>query len=147
MLFRSAVVAEGERERLYISPDKEHQHIAIVDKPENYPQGQIAGDRRALWTPLYGLANFEDLFTNRQLTALTTFSGLVAEAQAQVVADGGSEEYGQAVGVYLSFIISKLADRGSSICSWDSSRDGLRNTFGRQAIPMVWDYAEGNPFR
>ena len=141
-----AVVAEGERGRLYISPDKEHQHIAIVDKPENYPQGQIAGDRRALWTPLYGLANFEDLFTNRQLTALTTFSGLVAEAQAQVVADGGSEEYGQAVGVYLSFIISKLADRGSSICSWDSSRDGLRNTFGRQAIPMVWDYAEGNPF-
>ena len=142
-----AVVAEGERERLYISPDKEHQHIAIVYNPENYPQGQIAGDRRALWTPLYGLANFEDLFTNRQLTALTTFSGLVAEAQAQVVADGGSEEYGQAVGVYLSFIISKLADRGSSICSWDSSRDGLRNTFGRQAIPMVWDYAEGNPFR
>lgn len=141
-----AVVAEGERERLYISPDKEHQHIAIVDKPENYPQGQIAGDRRALWTPLYGLANFEDLFTNRQLTALTTFSGLVAEAQAQVVADGGSEEYGQAVGVYLAFVVDKLTDYHSSICSWNPPRDGIRNTFGRQAIPMVWDYAEGNPF-
>lgn len=141
-----AVVAEGERGRLYISPDKEHQHIAIVDKPENYPQGQIAGDRRALWTPLYGLANFEDLFTNRQLTALTTFSGLVAEAQAQVVADGGSEEYGQAVGVYLAFAVDKLTDYHSSICSWHSSKELIRNTFGRQAIPMVWDYAEGNLF-
>ena len=103
------------------------------------------------------------LFTNRQLTALTIFSDLAAEAQKQAEADAtaagmpddhiplreggdGARAYGEAVGVYLAFIISKLADRGSSICSWDSSREGLRNTFGRQAIPMVWDYAEANPF-
>ena len=141
-----AVVAEGERERLYISPDKEHQHIAIVDKPENYPQGQIAGDRRALWTPLYGLANFEDLFTNRQLTALTTFSGLVAEAQAQVVADGGSEEYGKAVGVYLAFVVDKMVDYHSTICIWHTTRELVANAMRRQAIQMTWDYAEGNPF-
>lgn len=62
--------------------------------------------------------------------------------------DGGSgaRAYGEAVGVYLAFAVSKIADRGSSICSWDASREGLRNTFGRQAIPMVWDFAEGNPF-
>ena len=141
-----AVVAEGERERLYISPDKEHQHIAIVDKPENYPQGQIAGDRRALWTPLYGLANFEDLFTNRQLTALTTFSGLVAEAQAKVVADGGSEEYGKAVGVYLAFVVDKMVDYHSTICIWHTTRELVANAMRRQAIQMTWDYAEGNPF-
>ena len=104
---------------------------------------------------------FHKLFTNRQLTALTTFSDLVAEAQAKAeqdaikagmpddnvpIAEGGkgAKAYGEAIGVYLAFVISKLADRGSSICSWDSSREGLRNTFGRQAIPMVWDYAEGN---
>ena len=113
--------------------------------------------------PAFGMTEYSDLFTNRQLTALTTFSALVAEAQAKAEADAvaagvtndhialsaggfGARAYGEAVGVYLSFVISKLADRGSSICSWDSSREGLRNTFGRQAIPMVWDYAEANPF-
>jgi len=141
-----AVVAEGEHGRLYISPDEEHQAIAKVDKPDEYPTQELANDPRNLWCPAYGLDTFDKLFTNRQLTALTTFSELVGEAQKKVVEDGGSEEYGQAIGVYLSFIISKMADRGSTICSWDSSRDGLRNTFGRQAIPMVWDYAEGNPF-
>lgn len=141
-----AVVAEGERGRLYLSPGDEQCRVAMVDKPEKYPEGQIGGDRRALWTPLYGLSNFQDLFTNRQLTALTTFSDLVAEAQAKVIADGGSEEYGKAVGVYLAFVVDKLTDYHSSICSWNPPRDGIRNTFGRQAIPMVWDYAEGNPF-
>lgn len=141
-----AVVAEGDRGRIYLSPTTEQETIAAVAMPENYPSGEMPGNPRWFSPPAFGMTDYADLFTNRQLTALTTFSALVAEAQKKVVEDGGSEEYGQAVGVYLSFIISKLADRGSSICSWDSSRDGLRNTFGRQAIPMVWDYAEGNPF-
>ena len=157
------IVAEGQHGRLYISPDENQIHAAQVCKPEDYPTGVIGGDRRALWTPLYGLSDFSDLFTNRQLTALTTFSELVSEAQAKAEADAvaagmkndhlplrnggdGAKAYGEAVGVYLSFVISKLADRGSTICSWDSSREGLRNTFGRQAIPMTWDYSEGNPF-
>jgi len=88
---------------------------------------------------------------------------LVVEAQQKAYADavnaemvddgigldaGGSEAkaYGEAIGVYLAFLVDKLADRNSSVCSWDSTRDGIRNTFGRQAIPMVWDYAEANPF-
>lgn len=141
-----AVVAEGERGRLYLSPDEEQRRIAMVEKPEEYPTQELADDPRNLWCPAYGLDTFDKLFTNRQLTALTTFSELVAETQAKVIADCGSMEYGDAIGINLSFIISKLADRGSSICSWDTTRDGLRNTFGRQAIPMVWDYAEGNPF-
>lgn len=96
--------------------------------------------------PAFGLTNFEQLFTNRQLTALTTFSDLVSEVQKKIISNGGNNEYANAISVYMSFIISKLADRGSTICGWDVSREGLRNTFGRQAIPMVWDYAEGNPF-
>lgn len=142
----SAVVAEGENSRIYIKPDKEQILAAQVDKPEDYPTAQLPNNPRDFKTPNYGMTDFSDLFTNRQLTALTTFSGLVAEAQAQVVADGGSEEYGQAVGVYLAFVVDKLTDYHSSICSWNPPRDGIRNTFGRQAIPMVWDYAEGNPF-
>lgn len=158
-----AVVAEGKNGRVYISPDDVQILAAQVEKPIEYPEGQLAYYPGHLNTNVYGLNEFHKLFTNRQLTALTTFSSLVAEAQAKAEADavatgvvndhialsaGGSDAraYGEAVGVYLSFIVSKLADRGSSICSWDSSREGLRNTFGRQAVPMVWDYAEGNPF-
>ena len=58
----------------------------------------------------------------------------------------GARAYGEAVGVYLAFVIDKLTDYHSTICSWHSSKELIRNTFGRQAIPMVWDYVEANPF-
>ena len=158
-----AIVAEGRTGRIYISPDDEQNIAAKVEKPADYPDGQLAYYPGHLNTNVYGLNEFHKLFTNRQLTALTTFSELVAEAQKKAETDAiragisndhvalsdggvGARAYGEAIGAYLTFTISKLADRGSSICSWDSSREGLRNTFGRQAIPMVWDYAEGNPF-
>ena len=158
-----AIVAEGKSGRLYLSPDNEQISASVVQKPEDYPSGSIGGDRRALWTPLYGLTEFSDLFTPRQLTALTTFSALVAEAQQKAEADAiaagmandhlplrsggqGARAYGEAVGVYLAFVIDKMTDYHSSICSWHSSKELIRNTFGRQAIPMVWDYAETNPF-
>jgi putative DNA methylase len=92
------------------------------------------------------LDTFDKLFTNRQLTALTTFSGLVAEAQSQVIRDGGSLEYAQAVGVYLAFVIDKMADLGNSLSRWEPNAECPRQLFARQAIPMVWDYAESNIF-
>ena len=158
-----AIVAEGKHGRVYLSPNCEHIHAADIDKPQDYPQGELAYYPGHLNTKVYGLTEFHQLFTNRQLTALTTFSALVGEAQKKAEADAvaagmfndhialadggtGARAYGEAVGVYLAFVVDKMADRGSSICSWDNTRDGLRNTFGRQAIPMVWDYAEGNPF-
>lgn len=158
-----AVVAEGKRGRLYITPDQAQVDAAGVELPEDYPQGRLAYYPGHLNTNVYGLDEFWKLFTNRQLMALTTFAELVGEAQQRAykdavaagmpddgagLADGGSGAlaYGQAVGVYLAFVLDKLADRSSSICSWDSSRDLIRNVFGRQAIPMTWDYAESNPF-
>ena len=158
-----AVVAEGRRSRIYVTADDEQWLAAKIDKPEEYPCGELAKHFTGGSCVPYGLNEFHKLFTNRQLTALTTFSELVSEAQAKAEADAaaagmkndhlplrnggdGARAYGEAVGVYLAFVISKLADRGSTICGWDSSREGLRNTFGRQAIPMTWDYAEGNPF-
>lgn len=158
-----AIVGEGKNRRIYLDADIEHRSAADVEKPENYPEGQLAYYPGHLNTNVYGLDEFHKLFANRQLTALTTFSELVSEAQAKAEADAvaagmkndhlplrnggdGARAYGEAVGVYLAFVISKLADRGSTICGWDSSREGLRNTFGRQAIPMTWDYSEGNPF-
>jgi putative DNA methylase len=105
---------------------------------------------------------FGDLFTSRQLVALTTFSDLVSEAKEKAIQDAiksglsaddlslseggiGARAYGEAIAVYLGFAVARLADRNSSICSWDIGRDSTRNTFGRQAIPMTWDFCEANP--
>ena len=168
-----AIVAEGERERIYISPYQQHEDIAAsVDHYDNVRDVRetfLSGNTptRAMITggvcSAYGLKTWGHLFTSRQLNALSAFSALIPEVQAKVQGDalacnpidsntslveGGTNAmaYGQAIGVYLAFVVDKLADRGSSICGWDASREGLRNTFGRQALPMVWDFAEGNPF-
>lgn len=157
-----AVVVEGARNRLYVAPDRVQISTADVALPEDYPTGSIAYNPRDIRAQHYGLYEYHQLFTNRQLTALTTFSALVAEAQekayrdalsagreeGQPIAEGGegAKAYGEAIGVYLAFIVDKLVDYHSSICSWHSSRELIRNTFGRQAIPMVWDYAECNFF-
>ena len=142
-----AIVAEGSNGRIYISPKKEHAEIANCPLPEWKPEAEMNTKCTDLISGRgYGFTHWYEIFTNRQLTALTTFSDLVSEVQKQIISIGGNKEYAHAVGVYMSFVISKLADRGSAVCGWDVSREGLRNTFGRQAIPMVWDYAESNPF-
>ena len=157
-----AVVAEGKRGRVYLPPDAMQEGTAHVKKPEAYPDGELFG-KAAVNVPNYGLRTFPDLFTPRQLTALTTFSDLVREAQRMATRDAlargmeddgrgleeggcGATAYGQAVGVYLALSVDRLTDRSSSICSWDTGYTKIRNTFARQAIPMVWDYAEANPF-
>lgn len=160
-----AVVAEGSRGRIFIAPDEAQIQAVKVNKPEDYPTGKLAKHFTGGSCVPYGLDEFDKLFTNRQLTVLTTFSALVGEAQKRAekdavaagladdgvgLADGGTgaHAYGQAVGVYLAFVVDKLADRCSSLCSWDPSPKQLsvRNVFGRQAIAMTWDYAEPNPF-
>ena len=158
-----AVVAEGKRGRIYCSPGEEHIFAAQVERPDNGPTGILPDNPRWFSPPAFGMDHYDDLFTPRQLTALTTFSALVAEAQQKAEADAiaagmaddhlplrsggqGARAYGEAVGVYLAFAVDRLADIGSSIASWINSIGAIRNTFGRQAIPMTWDYAEGNPF-
>lgn len=156
-----AVVAEGKSGRVYLSPTQDMEDIANSAEPTWKPETPINHNPRDIRTQLYGLDKYSDLFTPRQLVALSTFSDLVGEAIARCREDAlsagmaddgvgldaggtGATAYAQAVGVYLSFGINKMSDRGSSICGWDSTRDSLRNTFGRQAIPMTWDFAEAN---
>ena len=139
-----AVVAEGNRQRVYVSPTDDHAAAAKVDPPEDTVAGDIADNPRWFSPPAYGLTKFSDLFTDRQLVALTTFSDLVGEARERVLADGGSQEYADAVATYLGMVVSRTVDRSSTISSWDSSNPKIRNTFGRQALPMTWDFAEGN---
>ncbi|EFU7127456.1 DUF1156 domain-containing protein [Escherichia coli] len=158
-----AIVAEGQKGRVYLSPLSEQQAVANSAIPQWKPENALPDDPRNFWTLSYGLEKYGDLFTPRQLVALNTFSDLVGEAIARCRDDAlaagmsddgtgldaggtGATAYAQAVGVYLASAISKVANIGSSIASWMSDRGAFRETFARQAIPMVWDFAESNPF-
>lgn len=157
------IVAEGFRGRIYVAPSSDQIDASSCLAPENVPNGKLPDNPRNFNTPIYGLNEFRKLFTNRQLTALTTFSALVKEAQQKayedarasgMVDDGiglddggtGALAYGQAVGVYLAFVIDQLTNQCSSLCGWNAPNTQMRTVFARQAIPMVWDYAESNPF-
>jgi putative DNA methylase len=161
-----AIVAEGNRGRVYLAPTPELEAIALTAQPSWKPETPLPNDPRNFWTPAYGLATFGDLFTARQLVALSTFSDLVQEARERVKADAidagrpdeetpmreggvGASAYGDAVQVYLGFVVSSQSDRMTTICTWDAGGSTwgtkTRNTFARQAIPMSWDFAEVNP--
>ncbi|MDR1422728.1 MAG: DUF1156 domain-containing protein [Coriobacteriales bacterium] len=157
-----AIVCEGERGRLYLSPNDEQVAIADVPKPDDAPTESLPEQALGFRVQNYGFKKWADLFTNRQLTTLMTLCNLVMQARKKVFDDaltaglargealelGGTEAlaYSDAIALYLALAISRLADRCSSNCSWDTSRESLRNVFGRQAIPMVWDYSESNPY-
>ena len=158
-----AIVLETEGGSRYIAPNVLQQAAANVPVPEDIPPGEIPDNPHWFTPPGFGFKNYTDLFSPRQLTMLTTLCDLLCEAQnkaasdalaAGMASDGGSLSqggqgalaYGQAISVYLAFVIDKIADANSTICSWRTTGGALRNTFGRQAIPMVWTYAEGNPF-
>lgn len=158
-----AVVAEGPNGRLYLNADEEQLKAADVAIPEDIPSTDLPEKALGFGIQIYGMKKHYQLFTNRQLTALTTFSQLVKEVQQHVESDAleagweddkiplnkggaGALAYSQAISVYLAFLVDKLSDYHSSICSWNTGRDNIRDTFTRQAIAMNWDYAEGNPF-
>ncbi|MCA3215580.1 MAG: DUF1156 domain-containing protein [Burkholderiales bacterium] len=158
-----AIVAEGPRGRVYLPPVDAHETIAVDLTAPWKPSTEFAKNSRHMTPWAYGLTTFGDLFTARQLTALTTFFDLVGEAIRKVREDAvaagtpddgrglnsggnGATAYSEALGLYLAFTIDKAADYWSTVCSWHSSKELIRNTFGRQAIPITWDYAETNPF-
>ena len=156
-----AIVAEGKNCRVYLSPTVEHEAAAGRAKPEWKPDTPLPDDPRNFWTVQYGLTHFGDLFTPRQLVALTTFSDLVQEARAQVLQDLETfpqcgknvstvwkTSYADAVATYLACGISRSADFWSSLCIWANQpkNELVTHLFGRQVIPMAWDHAEANPF-
>jgi putative DNA methylase len=157
-----AIVTEGQSGRSYYSPAKEHSSVAQTIEPDWIPNFPLPINPRDFKTPLYGLETFSDLFTPRQLVALTTFSDLVHEAREQAYQDArnaglpddnmplrdggrGARAYGEAVSVYLAFAVDRSSDYWSSICTWAAHGEYMGHVFTRQAIPMVWDYAEANP--
>jgi putative DNA methylase len=157
-----AIVCEGSRGRVYLEPTDEVESIAKQSKPGWKPTVLMPENPRWFSPPAYGMDSYGDLFTDRQLVALTTFSDLVAEAREKIKTDAinsgmilgeplvsggsGAQAYAEAVSIYLGFGVDKVSNLGSTVCSWMSDRGAFRETFARQAIPMVWDYAEANPF-
>jgi putative DNA methylase len=141
-----AVVVEGTSGRIYIDPTPEDEHIASQAQAQNVPETQLPEKALSFRVQVYGMTRHRDLFTPRQLVAMTTFSDLVIEARERALADGASPKYADAICTYLAFARDKASDRNTSLCSWETKLDRMRGTFGRQALPMVWDYAETNPF-
>ncbi|NLA40359.1 MAG: DUF1156 domain-containing protein, partial [Smithella sp.] len=141
-----AIVGEAQGGRVFLSPNKEQVKASMTNIPDDVPESDTPYKALGINVRAYGFNQHKDLFSPRQLMALTTLSSLVSDVQEEVQRSGGSKEYAIAVSTYLSFIVDKIADINSTMTGWNINRDGLRNTFSMQAIQMSWSYAETNPF-
>ncbi len=158
-----AIVAEGNRSRVYLRPDAMHEAVVQQAKPAWEPEGELPDNPRDFKTPNYGMRTFASLFTPRQLVALTTFSDLVAEARENALADAlsaglsdapaplaqsgtGATAYADAVATYLGMTVSRQVNRSASLNFWDNGGQKVQQVFARQALAMVWDFVEANVF-
>jgi len=158
-----AIVIEGKRERVYLSPDEQHINAARLSKPIDCDFGDLAYYPGYINPYAYGLTEIKSLFTDRQITTISTFCELFSDVKSKVVDDmlaaeikidsvdfnnreESAKTYSEAIMTYLALAIDKLADYNSSICSWHNSKQLIRNTFGLTGMSMSWDYAEANPF-
>ena len=156
-----AIVADGDRGRVYLAPNEKQDRVARSAQPSWALDADLAQNPRHMSPPLYGMTKHRDLFTSRQLLALTTFSDLIREVHARVYSDAkvagllddsgiesdsnGARSYADAVVTYLAFALDKVADYSSSLCTWHLSREIITHVFVRQTVSMTWDYAEANP--
>ncbi|MBN1429669.1 MAG: DUF1156 domain-containing protein [Anaerolineae bacterium] len=160
-----AIVTEGKRGRSYYASTSEHEQAADVAIPGNIPDTDLPERALSFRVQLYGMTKHWQLFTPRQLVALTTFSDLVAEARRQVQQDmleivpsnsrvplhkGGSEAwaYDKAISGYLAFAVDRCSDFWGALATWANQpkNELVSHVFTKQSLPMVWDYAEANPF-
>lgn len=168
-----AVVAERSHRRIYLPVD-EFENSALTEEIERYYEsheiekyvpheqcrGTFASNAQGRY---YGFHEYKDYFTHRQLIALATFSSLIEKAKVKAETDAlsagmkndhlplcnngdGAKAYAEAIGVYLSFGISRMANSNNSLCRWTIDKTQVIPLFARQGISMVWDYAENNVF-
>ena len=158
-----AVGYEGPNGREYNTPTEEQLDAASANAPSEFPLGELPNNTRWFSPPLFGIKNYADLYTPRQLFFMTTLCDMVSEIKEAVYTDAlkagfpddglslaqggtGALAYGEAVSVYLTLVVGKLSNFQSEICTWDNRTGNVRAAFTRQAIPMTWVFAEGNPF-
>ena len=158
-----AVVAESKSGRIYLSPTDEMTELANSVQPTWKPENKINHNPRDIRTQLYGMYEYGDLFTSRQLVALNCFSDLVNEVRHQVIKDAKSSgwtddgvnldndginatAYSDAIACYLGLALGRATDYWTTLATWENGGQFIAHAFTKQAIPMVWDYAESNPF-
>lgn len=149
-----AIALEGDRRRIFLAPTEADAALADVPIPDSAPLTDLPEQALGFRIQNYGLRQHRDLFTRRQLLALTTFSDLIPVVASRVARDAktsgrpDADAYGKAVAVYLAFAVDKMAEGNSAQCTWSPLPTKLHvvSTFGRQALPMVWDFAEANIF-
>ena len=142
----TAIVAEGDRKRLFLSPINEHIQAALNAEPGWRPSGNLPERALSFRVQAYGFTNWYQLFTERQLTTLTTFSDLIGVVRQSIIQDDSTDEYASAVCTYLVLAIGRLANSCSYFSRWNNSGEKVEGVFARQAIAMVWDFVESNPF-
>ena len=144
-----AIAAEGVRKRVYLPPIPEHEEAANSAVPSWQPDTSLPDKALGFRVQKYGIDKHHKLFSPRQLTAMDAFSSIIVDVIADVrerCDDHVSNEYPEAVGLHLAFLVSKLADMANAFCAWEPLAQCPRHLFGKQTISMVWDFAEGNPF-
>jgi putative DNA methylase len=160
---QTAVVVAGGRSRIYLPAEFAPVPSDIPKVSHDGLESELSANPRDVWCRNFGLFTPADLFTPRQFVTLTTFSDLVDEVRDRMLADlhmadisrhgervlddvTDAKAYTIAIMTYLGLGISKLADYNSSLVVWSPGRDQAKSTFARQALPMVWDFVEVNPF-
>lgn len=142
-----AIVADGPKGRLFLPVQSDHIAASLVTVENDLPDLPIPQDPRAFTPILYGFTSFRQLFSDRQLLALKTFSDLVPLAIKECeTAAGGLIGYGNAVGTYLALLVDQMANHSSSFCGWNHPNTQMRSVFSMQALAMSWDFAEVNVF-
>ena len=142
----TCIVAEGNRKRLFAAPTAEYTQTAHSAKPRWRPTQKMPTTAYLVSGRGYGIENWHQLFTERQLVALTTFIELTSDAAALAREHGADEQYANAIQTYLALAVGRLSNGNSSFGVWHAIRENIEGPFGRQAIPMVWDFPEANPF-
>ncbi len=151
----------GSQGKVYLSPEAAGRAVFVDDNdiksrieklsmqseltPPDEPLPE--NNMRAFVPWGYGLTRWGDLFTPRQLLCLLVFTKHIRRARLEMLAAGFDEDRAKAVTVALTCVLDRLADFNSTMCLFNSTGGrGVRNTFGRGALAMTWDFAETNPF-
>lgn len=158
-----AIVADAGTGRFYLEPSLDHEHAAEAVKADWEPTSEMPAKALGFRVQAYGMTRHSQLFTQRQLKLMTTYSDVLTGVRQRIEGDAltaglkkdnvrlrdagaGAAAYADAVVTYLALGIDRLADISNAFCRWEASRTQVRNLFARQTIPMVWDFAEANPF-
>ena len=140
------IVAEGDRKRLFLSPDCAHIDAALKSKTRWLPSGRLPDKALGFRVQAYGFTEWYQLFTQRQLAGLTTLSDLLTEVHSRVAENGEGNAYSTTICTYLKLAIGRAAASGNSFSRWQNAGDFVSGVFSRQAISMIWDFSEANFF-